>query len=182
MLNNLFFATMMTIVLYLVLKDALVKYLWSPWRMKYLQTTERGCIFCKAQKKPDGPETLIVARGVNAFVILNRFPYTSGHLMIVANAHQASLEGLDAGTRAEMMELAVRAMRVLRKVYSPDGFNLGVNDGEAAGAGIADHVHLHVVPRWNGDTSFISTLAGTRVLPEALEDTCRRVQAEWELA
>jgi len=157
----------------------LMKLLWSPWRVKYFQVVQKGCVFCRVQREQADLDNLIVARGQNAFVMLNRFPYTSGHLMVAASAHQPSLEFLDAPTRAEMMELATQAVQVLRQVYRPDGFNVGFNIGEAAGAGIAGHLHLHVVPRWNGDTNFMSTLAETRVLPEALEETCRRLRAAW---
>ncbi len=156
-----------------------MKRLWSPWRVKYFEIAQRGCVFCRVQGEKKDEENLIVARGQHTFVILNRFPYTSGHLMVVANAHQPSLEALDVATRSEMMELATRAIQVLRQIYRPDGFNVGFNIGEAAGAGIAEHIHLHVVPRWNGDTNFMSTLAETRVLPEALEETCRRLRAAW---
>jgi ATP adenylyltransferase len=113
-------------------------------------------------------------------VILNRYPYTTGHLMIVPFDHQPSLELLDAETRAELMELASQSIRVLQLEYAPQGFNLGINIGEAAGAGILGHVHLHVVPRWKGDTNFMSTLGDTRVLPEALEDTWRRIKIAWD--
>ena len=155
--------------------------LWSPWRMTYIENHnhEEGCIFCDALEQPDDPENLIIFRGRRAFVILNRYPYTSGHLMIVPYAHQPSLEGLETKTRAEMMELTAKSMRVLRRVYQPQAFNLGANIGEAAGAGVAEHVHLHVVPRWTGDTNFMSTLAETRVLPESLEETYRRIHDGW---
>lgn len=156
--------------------------LWTPWRMAYVQNTqpEEGCIFCNYPKQPDGPQNLIVTRGKRAFVILNMFPYTSGHLMIVPYVHQPSLEMLDAVTRAEMMELLTRAVQVLRSAYHPQGFNLGANIGELAGAGIAEHMHLHVVPRWAGDTNFMTTLGDTRVIPENLEETYRRVRDGWE--
>jgi ATP adenylyltransferase len=159
-----------------------MNYLWSPWRMEYIQepNKEEGCIFCKRPVQTDGPGNLIVARGSRAYVIMNRYPYTSGHLMIVPFEHQPSLELLDPQTRAEMMELATTAIQVLQNEYQPEGFNLGMNIGEAAGAGIAEHVHLHVVPRWAGDTNFMSSLSGTRVLPETLEDTHRRVRRRWE--
>jgi ATP adenylyltransferase len=124
-------------------------------------------------------ENLIVFRGPRAFVILNRYPYTSGHLLVVANSHQPSIEDLDIEIRSEMMELATVCMRVIRKVYQPEAFNLGANIGEAAGAGIAGHVHLHVVPRWGGDTNFMSALAETRVLPEELSETYQRICAAW---
>ena len=128
---------------------------------------------------PDSPENLVVFRGQQAFVILNRFPYTSGHLMVVPKRHTPSLEGLDPGIRAEMMELTTQGMQVLGAVYRPQGYNLGMNIGEPAGAGITDHVHLHLVPRWTGDTNFMSTLGETRVLPETLEETYRRIREAW---
>ena len=150
--------------------------------MVYIQNSnkEESCIFCNRPSQPDGDENLIVARGERAYVILNRYPYTSGHVMIVPFDHQRSLELLEPETRAEIMELASRAIQVLQHEYHPEGFNLGINIGEVAGAGIAEHVHLHVVPRWAGDTNFMSSLGGTRVLPEALEDTYRRVRERWE--
>ncbi len=150
--------------------------------MAYIQNNkpEDACVFCIALQQPDCPENLIVWRGEHAFVILNRFPYTSGHLMIVPYAHQPSLELLDASTRSEIMELATRAIQILQQVYEPEGYNLGINIGKAAGAGVAGHVHLHVVPRWGGDTNFMSSLGDTRVLPESLEDTYQRVKTAWE--
>ncbi len=138
-----------------------------------------GCVFCTAAAATDSPENLIVYRGGQVFVILNRYPYTSGHLMVVPYAHVDTLEALSSEARAEMMELVTQAMGVLRQLYHPQAFNVGANIGAAAGAGIADHVHMHIVPRWAGDTNFMSTLAETRVLPEALEDTFARVQAAW---
>lgn len=160
-----------------------MNHLWSPWRMTYIESSkEKDCAFCKALQQPDGPENLIVVRGRHAFVILNRYPYTSGHLMVVPYAHVSLLEALDPETRADLMELTSRATQVLRSCYHPQGFNLGMNIGEAAGAGIAEHVHQHVVPRWGGDTNFMSSLANTRVLPEALEDTYRRVLEGWNEA
>jgi ATP adenylyltransferase len=156
-------------------------YLWSPWRMSYINQSERKeqCVFCAAQEGPASPENLVVARGRQAFVILNRYPYTSGHLMVVPNPHLPSLEFLDPDVRAEMMELVSQAVQVLREVYKPQGFNIGINIGAAAGAGIADHIHMHIVPRWSGDTNFMSSLGQTRVLPENLEDTYLRVQQAW---
>lgn len=158
-----------------------MEHLWSPWRMIYIQSPkEINCIFCAVQTQPDNPENLVIARGARVFIILNRYPYTSGHLMVVPNDHMPSLEDLDAATRAEMMEAAQQAMQVLRLVYHPQGFNLGINIGEAAGAGITEHVHLHVVPRWLGDTNFMSSLGQTRVLPESLEETYQRVKSGWD--
>jgi ATP adenylyltransferase len=158
-----------------------MKRLWAPWRMKYIQSqdTPIRCVFCDVQEKADDAGNLVVHRGQKAFVILNRYPYTSGHLLVVANAHHPCLEDLDPPTRGEMMELAIKGMIVLRKVYHPEAFNFGANIGEAAGAGIAEHVHLHIVPRWNGDTNFMSALAETRVLPEGLDVSYRRISTVW---
>ncbi len=158
-----------------------MNHLWSPWRMTYIENSKQeGCVFCNALLVPDGLDNLVVFRGQRAFVILNRYPYTSGHLMVVPNDHQASLGELDADIRADVMELANRAVQVLNVEYHPQGFNLGMNIGEVAGAGIAEHIHLHIVPRWGGDTNFMSTLASTRVLPEALEDSYTRIRKRWE--
>ena len=146
--------------------------------MEYIENNNKpdGCVFCRAQDMEDGTENLIAHRGEHAYVILNRYPYTSGHLMVVPFAHKANLEALDPQTRAEMMELATHSMTILRKVYNPQAFNMGANIGEAAGAGVKEHVHIHIVPRWKGDTNFMSTLGETRVLPEVLEDTYHRVK------
>ena len=146
--------------------------------MEYIEnsTKENGCIFCNAQEKEDSEENLIAFRAERAYVILNRYPYTSGHIMVVPLDHKPNLEELDPETRAEMMELVTRCMTVLRKIYHPEAFNMGANIGEAAGAGIKQHVHIHIVPRWGGDTNFMSTVGGTRVLPEALESTYVRVK------
>ena len=145
--------------------------------MEYIENhgKEEGCVFCKALALQDSPENLIVHRGHQAFVILNRYPYTSGHVMIVPVRHEPGLEQLTAGERAEMMELTSRATGVLRRVYQTPAFNIGMNIGAAAGAGIKEHVHVHVVPRWVGDTNFMSALASTRVLPESLADTWQRI-------
>jgi ATP adenylyltransferase len=156
--------------------------LWSPWRMKYITDYENPgkCVFCTAPTLTDGPENLIIHRGQRAYVILNRFPYTTGHLMIVPFEHHPSLENFDLAVRAEMMELVNETVKIIRKVYKPQGFNVGINLGTAAGAGIAEHMHIHIVPRWNGDTNFMSTVGETRVLPEELEDTYQRMAAAWK--
>lgn len=159
-----------------------MKFIWSPWRMEYIQSdkNEEGCVFCLEMARPDGPENLIVYRGKRAFLILNRFPYTSGHLMVVPFQHTSILMALDKETQAEMMELTNMSIRVLGEVYSPQGYNVGINIGEAAGAGITEHIHMHIVPRWFGDTNFMSSLGNTRVLPETLEETYKRVKEVWE--
>jgi ATP adenylyltransferase len=151
--------------------------------MEYIQGDKNKdvCVFCNEMSRLDGLENLILHRGSRAFVILNRYPYTTGHLMVVPNDHIASLEQLDTETRSEIMELTVQSMEILRGIYQPQGFNIGVNIGVAAGAGVLDHVHLHVVPRWTGDTNFMSALADTRILPETLEDTFTRIQNAWGL-
>jgi ATP adenylyltransferase len=151
----------------------------APWRMAFLEKQAKGCVFCDLQAEADGPGNLIVHRDEHAFVILNRYPYTSGHLLVVARAHVATLEELEAATRQQMMELATHCMRVLRRIYKPDGFNLGANVGEAAGAGVKGHIHLHIVPRWIGDANFMLTTAETKVFPEALEETYRRILSAW---
>jgi ATP adenylyltransferase len=155
-----------------------MQHIWSPWRMEYIENhgKEDGCIFCKAQALADSAENLIVHRGQLAFVIANRYPYTSGHVMIVPVRHLPGLEQLNAAERAEMMELTSLATVVLRKIYGTDAFNVGLNIGEAAGAGVKEHVHIHVVPRWVGDTNFMSALSSTRVLPESLADTWKRLR------
>lgn len=150
--------------------------------MTYITNSEKqyeGCVFCVEPRQPDSPQNLIIHRGRLAYVILNRYPYTSGHLMIVPYQHCSALEDLEPGTRAELMELAAQAVQTLTAEYHPQGFNLGMNIGEIAGAGIADHIHLHIVPRWGGDTSFMTTTGGTRVLPESLEDTFERLRTRW---
>ncbi len=150
--------------------------------MAYIQSPnkEAGCIFCAGLDHPDGHENLIVRRARRAYVILNRYPYTSGHLMVVPYAHLPTLGELDAETRAELMELVNEAIHVLDAVYTPEGYNVGLNIGESAGAGIRGHIHMHVVPRWGGDTNFMSSLGNTRVLPESLEETFERILQAWE--
>jgi ATP adenylyltransferase len=147
--------------------------------MEYIENhgKQDGCIFCKALAMRDGPDNLIAFRGQQAFVILNRYPYTSGHVMVVPVFHEPTLEALEPSARAEMMELTSRSTSILRRVYQTLAFNIGMNIGEAAGAGVKEHAHIHVVPRWVGDTNFMSTLAGTRVLPETLDDTWKRISA-----
>lgn len=159
-----------------------MKRLFTPWRMHYIKTNTLGnaCVFCAALQKEDGYENLIVQRGQLAFVILNRFPYASGHLMVVPYVHEPNFEALDTATRSEIMELLTRSTQALNRIYQPAGYNIGANIGAASGAGVASHVHLHVVPRWMGDTNFMTTVGDTRVLPEDLGVTYRRMREDWE--
>lgn len=155
-------------------------YLWTPWRYQYVTSSGKpdGCIFCKAAESPAGDHAnLVVHRAGRTFVILNRFPYTSGHVMVVPYQHAASLEELPDDTLAELMRLGRDAEKHLRALYRPQGLNLGMNLGHSAGAGIAGHLHLHALPRWTGDTSFITTVSETRMLPEDLEVTWQRLHA-----
>jgi ATP adenylyltransferase len=138
-----------------------------------------GRIFCDLPAQNRDAENLIVRRGQRAFAILNLYPYNNGHLMVVPYAHVPSFEQLDAPTLAEIMALTNQALATLRRMYNPEAFNLGANIGSAAGAGIAEHVHMHIVPRWSGDTNYMSTVAGTRVIPEDLRDTWRQAHDLW---
>ncbi len=159
-----------------------MKRMTTPWRRKYIEghIKEDGCVFCNAlAKTEDNSKNLIVHRGQRAFVIVNLFPYTNGHLMVAPMDHKASLELLDAETRAEMMELSSQAIVILKNIYHPQAFNVGANIGKAAGAGVPDHVHMHIVPRWAGDSNFMSVLGETRVLPETIEETYERVRKGW---
>ena len=159
-----------------------MKRLFSPWRKDYIEgnTKVEGCIFCNALKEEDGAQNLILHRGARAIVMLNLYPYTNGHVIVAPVAHQPSLEFLDSETRAEMMELVTQTINVLKEIYNPHGFNVGANIGKAAGAGVPDHVHLHVLPRWNGDTNFMATVGATRVLPETIEETYKRIKQAWK--
>jgi ATP adenylyltransferase len=150
--------------------------------MTYIEGHDNAgqCIFCDMLKSQDGPENLVLRRGRSAFVVLNRYPYTNGHMMIVPVAHHPTIELLDSACRAELINLASQAVSVLRQAYGAEAFNLGINIGEAAGAGIAEHVHMHVLPRWMGDTNFMATTALTRVIPESLEVTYQRLLEAWQ--
>lgn len=159
-----------------------MKRMTTPWRRRYIEghIKEDGCVFCNALAKgEDNSKNLIVHRGQRAFVIVNLFPYTNGHLMVAPMDHKASLELLDSETRAEMMELSSQAIVILKNIYHPQAFNVGANIGKAAGAGVPDHVHMHIVPRWAGDSNFMSILGETRVLPETIEETYERVRKGW---
>jgi ATP adenylyltransferase len=153
-------------------------YLWTPWRYQYVTNAEGGseCVFCAAAKSASDRESLVVHRAARNFVILNRYPYTTGHLMVVPYAHVSSLTDLPDETLEETIRLARDAELRLREVYRPDGLNIGINLGKSAGAGIAGHVHLHALPRWTGDTNFMTVAAETRVLPEDLEKTWEKLR------
>lgn len=156
-------------------------YLWTPWRYRYVTQAGKddACIFCAAVAAKDDPGRKIVHRAQHNFIILNLYPYTTGHSMIVPYKHVADLAGCDADTLAEMMLLAQRMQIAMAKIYKPEGFNLGMNLGRCAGAGVAGHVHLHVLPRWTGDSSFMTTVGETRVHPEELDETYRKLRAEF---
>ena len=151
--------------------------LWTPWRLSYVTSASEPasrCIFCDAAASGDEP--LVAWTGERAFVILNKFPYNNGHLMIVPMRHVARLSALDADELLEIMQLSQACEQALGRIYNPHGFNLGINLGRSAGAGIADHLHVHVVPRWDGDTSFMTVFGETRVLPEELPVTAARIR------
>jgi ATP adenylyltransferase len=152
-------------------------YLWTPWRYAYVSGTNQvtGCIFCNAPRESD-EQARIVHRGTHCYVILNTYPYTNGHMMIVPYAHLDELRGLPEEAAHEMMALSQRMEGVLRELYRPDGINLGMNLGKAAGAGVAGHIHMHILPRWVADANFVSVIGETRVLPEALEVTWERIR------
>jgi ATP adenylyltransferase len=155
-------------------------YLWTPWRYQYMEQAASGkqppCIFCDAASRKDDEATLVVRRGTTSFVILNRYPYTSGHVMVVPYAHVAELALCTAETLTEMMQLAQRIEGVFRSEYKPDGMNFGMNLGRAAGAGVTGHLHLHGLPRWIGDSNFMTVTGETRVHPEELSTTYQRLK------
>ena len=154
--------------------------LWAPWRLEYIQAADEQekCVFCFAPDLDDGAG-LVVHRGEHAFVLLNRYPYASGHLMVAPYRHEGAFGGLLPEEALEIHRLAATGVAVLEAVMAPHGFNLGWNLGRVAGAGIVDHVHQHVVPRWAGDTNFMPVLADVKVIPEALEATRRRLAEAW---
>jgi len=155
-------------------------YIWTPWRYAYVTTAEKvlKCVFCNAVNAGDDAKTLIVHRGQHCFVILNAYPYTPGHVMVVPYAHVDELRKLPPEAASEMIALSQRMETVLRELYQPDGINLGMNIGKAAGAGIEEHIHIHVVPRWKGDVNFMPVIANTTVLPEALKDIAAKLRAQ----
>jgi ATP adenylyltransferase len=154
--------------------------LWAPWRLQYVQSANEqdGCVFCRAAEGDDEAE-LVVHRGERAFVLLNKFPYASGHLLVAPYRHGAGFGELDEAEALELHRLAAQGIDALAAVYGPEGYNLGWNLGRVAGAGIPDHAHQHVVPRWAGDTSFMPVLADVRVLPELLAESRRKLAQVW---
>jgi len=152
-------------------------YLWTPWRYAYVSSAGKtpGCVFCDAVNIGDDAKAGIVYRGERCFVILNAYPYTPGHVMVVPYAHLDELQHLPSEAAHEMMDLSQRMETVLRELYHPDGINLGMNIGKAAGAGIAGHIHMHVLPRWVADANFLSVVGETRILPETLDVTWKRI-------
>lgn len=155
--------------------------LWAPWRIKFIRSPKDGeCFLCGKKENRDSPdESLVVARLEHVFVILNRYPYNSGHLMIAPFRHVADLPALTKRERHELMDAVVDVEKIVSELMNPDGFNVGFNLGSAAGAGVKDHLHLHVVPRWHGDNNFMPVLANARVVPEALEETADMIRGAW---
>jgi ATP adenylyltransferase len=149
-----------------------MEHLWAPWRIEYILSKKApGCIFCDKPRENKDEENLILFRGNHHFIIMNAFPYNNGHMMVVPYRHTATLSGWSAEEQKEFMVLTDMAVDILKRAMRPDGFNLGINMGQVAGAGVADHIHLHVVPRWNGDTNFMPVLSDTRVISEHLKAT-----------
>ena len=159
--------------------------LWSPWRYQYISASGSEadvkpiCVFCEIQKDPERDEAnFVVKRAAHSYVVLNIYPYISGHLLIVPNDHIGELDAAPKETTDELMDLTKRSQTVLREVYQPAGFNVGMNLGRSAGAGIVDHIHIHIMPRWTGDTNFISTVGETRVIPEDLATTYQKLRGK----
>jgi ATP adenylyltransferase len=152
-------------------------YLWTPWRYKYMEDASKNvaCVFCHALSLQDDRAAQIVLRGEKNFVILNRYPYTTGHVMVVPYVHGDTLTGFDSDTLAEMMGLTQRVQIALEGIYHPQGFNIGMNIGRAAGAGVVGHIHMHVLPRWIGDSNFMTTVGETRIEPEDLVTTYEKI-------
>jgi ATP adenylyltransferase len=159
--------------------------LWAGWRADYVRDAigpvgpDDGCVMCRLAAAPDDDAALVVARATYGFVVCNAYPYTSGHLMVVVDRHEADLEHLDPVEAAEVMGLVQWSVAALKRAYAPDGVNVGVNLGVAAGAGVPGHLHVHVLPRWHGDTNFTTTVAEVRVVPESLPVTLARLREAW---
>ena len=161
-------------------KESEVRQIWAPWRIEYIQMEKpEGCILCDKPKQNSDALNYILYRGGKNFVIMNTYPYNPGHLMIVPYRHIAQLEELTDEERNEHFEIVGRSIKLLKQVLNPGGFNIGINVGKVAGAGIVDHFHTHIVPRWQGDTNFMPVLADVRVLPEALAETYQRLKGKF---
>ncbi len=157
--------------------DSKSEILWAPWRMEYiLGEKESGCIFCTRINQDNDKENLILLRGKNNFVIMNKYPYNNGHLMAVPNRHTSEFDSLSDPEKLEMMNLVSKSMNVLKKTVNPDGFNVGLNIGKIAGAGIDDHLHFHIVPRWAADTNFMPVVGQTKIISEDLGETWERLK------
>jgi ATP adenylyltransferase len=156
-------------------------FLFSPWRYVYVTAASQAgeCVFCGLAKAQNDEQNFIIGRGKTCFVVLNAFPYTSGHAMVVPYEHLDELQKLPRAAAEEMMALTQKLEGILREIYRPDGINLGMNLGQAAGAGIAGHIHMHILPRWFGDTNFMTAVGETRVLPEDLETTYRKIKTKF---
>ena len=165
-----------------------IERMWAGWRSTYVREAAgepaagdaEGCVMCRLAAAPDDDEAFVVARGAHAFVVLNAYPYASGHLMVVPDRHEGSLELLSPAESAEVMGLTQWATAALKRAYRPDGINVGMNLGTAAGAGVPGHLHVHVLPRWSADTNFMTAVAETRVIPESLDETLERLRAAWD--
>lgn len=155
-----------------------MKHLWAPWRLKYIKhAPEKGCVFCKTSQEKKDEKNLIFFRGKTCFALLNLYPYNSGHFMVTSYRHIGKLEELEKFEIQEMFEIVQRFTKILNKKIRPEGFNIGFNLGRTAGAGIVDHIHIHVVPRWNGDTNFMPVLADTKIIPQFLKDTYQMIRS-----
>ncbi len=155
--------------------------IFAPWRIRYIMSPKHeGCIFCDFPKENRDEERLIVYRGEKCFVMMNNYPYNPGHVMVAPYRHVGSLEELDESEALEIIKLSQRAVKVIRETMDPDGFNIGINLGKVAGAGIEDHIHLHIVPRWNGDTNFMPVIADVKIIPEAVEETYKKLRSGFE--
>jgi len=157
-------------------------YLWSPWRASYIESPKpQGCIFCNILKEDNDEDNYVVYRGKKNFVILNRYPYNPGHLMVIPYMHLAALEELGDEERVEHYKIVADAIGILKKLLKPHGFNLGMNIGKISGAGVEHHIHTHIVPRWEGDTNFMPVVANTKVISAALKDTCGKLKPSFDI-
>ncbi len=158
-----------------------LKRLWAPWRLEYIETADHPgteCFLCDALRMDDDRRGLVLFRGAAAFALLNRYPYNNGHLLVAPNRHLGTLDQLDSGETAALFELVRRAVGWIERAYNPHGFNIGINLGRTAGAGLPGHLHIHIVPRWDGDTNFMPVLGGTKVISEGLSSSYERLQRQ----